>query len=230
MSADAEIPDELLIGDCLAPRELFPAGTFAAICYAVVDLGTQTVKAFKGNESYKARKVAICWEFPKLRIQVEDEQGNVKDLPRSRRQFFTFSLSEKSNLRKTLEAWRGEGFTTEEMKKINIFSLVGASAFIQIIHEKKEDGAVNDKMNSIMPLPEEMADALKEMENPPLKYAYNKAAKRWPPFPDNMPEYMRNTVFSSTEWEEQNRREGGAPAATGGAGVPAPQTANKKPF
>lgn len=230
MSADVEIPDELLIGDCLAPRELFPAGTFAAICYAVVDLGTQTVKAFKGNESYKARKVAICWEFPKLRIQVEDEQGNTKDLPRSRRQFFTFSLSEKSNLRNTLESWRGEGFTTEEMKKFNIFALVGITAFIQIIHQKNEDGNVNDKMNSILPLPEEMEQVLSGMENPPLKYAYNRAAKRWPQFPENMPEYMRNMIFSSSEWEEQKRREGGDQTTTGGADVPAQQTTKKKPF
>lgn len=220
---NVQVPDEMLIEDCLPPRELFPAGQYAAICYAVVALGTQKVQKFQSNETYLTQKLCICWEFPKLRIEIEDQQGNLRNLPRSRRQFYSFSLSEKSNLRKMLESWRGEGFTTDEMKKFNIFSIIGVPAFIQIIHEKREDGSANDKMNNIMPLPEEMQAALGEMENPPLKFAYNKAAGVWPLFPENMPEYMRNAVYDSQEWIAQKKKEEAGGTVIEGAEVPAQQ-------
>lgn len=192
---------EMILGNYVTHSDPFPKGTHVAICYAVVDLGTHEEKGFTG-EKRLVRKCAIIWEFPKLRIDLEDEYGNKENLPRARRQFYTLSLSPKSNLRKHLTSWRGEAFTDDEIKSFDVFNLVGMPAYIQIIHEKRDDGSLRDKLDAIMPLPEEFD--VPELENPTLAYAFDTKNNCWPEFPDNMPEWIRNQIHASVEWIKIN--------------------------
>lgn len=195
---------EMILGNYIRHPDPFPKGAHIAICYAVVGLGTHEEKGFNG-ELRLVQKCAIIWEFPKLRIEIEDKQGKVKNLPRARRQFYTLSLSDKSNLRKHLTSWRGEEFTNDEIRNFNIFDVVGMPAYMQIVHQKREDGSVRDKLDSIMPLPEEFE--VPELENPELAYAYDTKNKCWPEFPDNMPEWIRNQIHASLEWQQQKENE-----------------------
>ena len=74
-----------------------PAGTHVAICYRVIDLGTQ--ESVYNGEKKSARKVLISWELP------NEEKADGKPFVISAT--YTWSMHEKSTLRKTLEAWRG---------------------------------------------------------------------------------------------------------------------------
>ena len=82
------------------------AGLYNAVCYAVVDLGVHYNKTF-GKEN---QQIMILFELPDEKIEV-----NGKWESRTVSGTYTCSLSDKSNLRKVLEGWRGRAFTPEEL-------------------------------------------------------------------------------------------------------------------
>src|SRR6478735_3792609 len=80
-----------------------PAGTFPAICYRILDLGTQH-GSYKGKPRV-AHKILISWE-------IKDDEAVMEDgRPMSIHQNYTWSMNEKAALRKDLESWRGKRFT-----------------------------------------------------------------------------------------------------------------------
>jgi len=108
-----------------------PAGMHHAVCYSVVDIGTQPqVGTFPAR-----RQIVITWEIPAETIEM-GKDGKKVMLPRAVSSRFTLSLASKGNLRPMLESWRGRAFTPEELAGFDLKSLVGANCLINIIHEK----------------------------------------------------------------------------------------------
>jgi hypothetical protein len=66
---------------------------------------------------------------------------------------YTLSLSEKSNLRPILQAWRGRAFTPDELKKFDVTTVLGAPCMITVTHEPKKDGGVYANVASVAKLP-----------------------------------------------------------------------------
>jgi hypothetical protein len=99
-----------------------PEGLHIARCYALIDMGVQINKTY-GNSS---PKVLISWEL------MDAFMENSK--PFIQMQRYTASLSEKSNLRALLEAWRGRGFTAEELKGFKLKNILGATCYITTKH------------------------------------------------------------------------------------------------
>ncbi len=118
-------------------------GVHVAICYSVIDLGMQYSEMF-GKSS---RKILITFEVPDETIVIDG-----KDLPRAISKEYTLSLSEKSNLRKDLQAWRGRVFTETELEGFDLVKLIGIGCQIQIIHTQK-NGGIYSNIASIMGLP-----------------------------------------------------------------------------
>jgi len=106
-----------------------PAGTHAAVCCDVVDLGLLEVTF--GGKTKKQHKVNIVWQIEELR---DDGQ------PFTVRKRYTLSLHEKSAMRKDLESWRGRPFTEEELDKFDLEKLIGIGCFINVIHKPRPDG------------------------------------------------------------------------------------------
>lgn len=106
-------------GDFMPP----PEGLHIARCYAVIDLGMQMNKAY-GNSS---SKVLIGWEL----MDTPMPDGK----PFIQMQRYTTSLSEKSNLRALLEAWRGKGFTPEELQGFHLKSILGTACYLTTKHK-----------------------------------------------------------------------------------------------
>ena len=102
------------------------AGTYNAVCYRVIDIGTQE-QNYQGTISMKPQ-VIIAWEL--------DE--NMKDgRPFVVSQFYTASLNEKAKLRQHMATWRGRDFTEAELAGFNPFNLIGAPCMLSIsINEK----------------------------------------------------------------------------------------------
>lgn len=124
--------------------ELAPADQHAAVCYRVIDLGTQQSE-WQGTVKHK-RLITISWE---LDAKMSDER------PFTIHKRYTLSLSEKSALRPDLEAWRGRPFTIEEEEGFDVAKLIGAPCLLQVIHAVK-GGKTYANVSSIMKLPKAM--------------------------------------------------------------------------
>ena len=110
-----------------------PAGTFAAICYRFIDLGTQT--STFNNETKRARKVMLSWELTDPDERMEDGR------PWTISQRYTWSMHEKATLRKTLESWRGKTFEDGDFGPggFDVRKLLGAPCMLTLIHADKGD-------------------------------------------------------------------------------------------
>lgn len=112
-----------------------PEGVHLMVCSRVIDLGTQS-----GSQMYPTprRKVAISWELPDERTEIE---GRL--LPVMHTERYTWSFHENANLRNMLENWRGKTFTDEDFagppNGFHIGKLIGAPMRGQIIHQAKGD-------------------------------------------------------------------------------------------
>lgn len=120
------------------------AGTYAAVCVGVVDLGEQYNEKFK---SYNQR-VLFIFEVPSKTIIVDDEEK-----PRWLSKEVSPSLNEKSTLFQILTSWRGTKLTQEECKEFDLSKMLGVGCMIQVIVEEKDSGSFN-KLTSVIGLPE----------------------------------------------------------------------------
>jgi hypothetical protein len=111
-----------------------PEGSHMAVCYRVIDLGTQRWE-YQG-EPQIGRKVLLAWE---LHGEAEDGTPLTTDdgQPLSVSKKYTLSLGRKANLRADLESWRGKAFTEQELDGFDISTLLGAPCMVTIKHDKK---------------------------------------------------------------------------------------------
>ena len=121
-----------------------PAGTHAAVCCDVVDLGI--LKVSFGGKDKMQHKVRVVW-------QIAEDRPDGKPFQASKR--YTLSLHEKSSLRKDLESWRGRKFSDSELEGFDLEALLGIHCLLNIIEEKK-DGQSYSNVTSIMRLPKGM--------------------------------------------------------------------------
>lgn len=133
--------------------EMIPEGVHFAVCKAVIDLGKQYSETFNKSQN----KVMIIWEIPEL--TGTDKDGN--EFARSISKEYTASLSERGNLVKDLNAWRGKAFTSDELKGFDLRNIVGLGCQIQIIHVIKNDKP-RQNISGIIALPKGMSVEAKE--------------------------------------------------------------------
>lgn len=126
-----------------------PAGVFTAICYRFIDLGTQPTQ-FQGQTRLQ-RKVMLSWEITDPEERMEDGK------PYAISQRFTWSMHEKSTLRKTLESWRGKPFEEQDFGEggFDTRNLIGAPCMLSIVHVDK-DSKTYANISGVMKLPKQM--------------------------------------------------------------------------
>jgi hypothetical protein len=122
--------------------ELVPADIHLATCYRVIDLGTQQIE-WQGQVK-RQPKIMLSWELPDALMS----DGK----PFSIHQRYTYSSSEKSNLRKDLESWRGVAFKDEDLGKFDISVLIGKSCLMGVVQETS-NGKTYANISSIIRLP-----------------------------------------------------------------------------
>lgn len=129
--------------------ELAPAGTHMAVCYRVIDLGTQQT-TFNG-QAKTAHKILISWELP------DEKMEDGRPFTVSNR--YTWSMSEKATLRKHLESWRGVPFQERDFgpQGFNIKNILGKACLLTITHTESGDrqyaniAAVSKLMRGMQP-------------------------------------------------------------------------------
>lgn len=178
---------------------ILPEGSYAAVCYMLVDLGLQYNERY-GNSS---RKVIIGWEIADEYIEVDGEQK-----PRVFSARYTASLNEKAILRRDLAAWRGREFTEAELSEFNLCNIVGAPCLIQIIHKEASNGKIYANLASIMKLPKGMPAPKKTLE--PIVYDIDESPVS---DVDKLPEWIAKTVKASESYQQRLREDSGGAAS-----------------
>ncbi len=121
-----------------------PAGTWAAVCVDVEDLGMLEVTF--GGKNKTQHKIRIVW-------QISEVKSDNKPYTASKR--YTLSLHEKSTLRKDLESWRGRKFTPVESEGFDVETVLSVPCMLNIIHEEKQ-GETYANVTAVMKLPKGM--------------------------------------------------------------------------
>jgi hypothetical protein len=139
-----------------------PAGTHAAVCVDVIDLGMIEV-TYQGKTQRK-HKIVIAW-------QIDEDRDDGKPFLVRRR--YTCSLHEKATLRRDLESWRGRAFSDQELQAFDIENLLSVGCLINVIHESR-NGSTYANVASVMRLPEGMTaptprDYTRVIDRPPAQ-------------------------------------------------------------
>lgn len=121
-------------------------GVYTALSSMLIDLGFQKSML----DTNIRRKFMMVWNIVGEFIEVNNEQ-----LPRVMSKEYTLSLNEKSNLRKDLQAWRGQAFTEEELQGFDLLTVMNKPCQLQIINEEK-NGKTYNNISSIMAMPKGM--------------------------------------------------------------------------
>ena len=177
-------------------RELIPAKSYQAICYAVYDLGTHE-NEYQGKVSDR-REVVLIFEIPKLRIEYLKD-GEPAEGPRVISKQYTFSMNEKANLRHDIDTWFG---SLSELQAIDFDfeSLPGKNALLTIIHREKKNGDKYSAIGSISGL----MDGMEELtaENPLSFFAFQApyVDDVGIHFPKEMPDWIQDKIKKSNEY------------------------------
>jgi hypothetical protein len=143
-----------------------PPGAHFAICNMVVDCGLQ-----EGFQKKPQHKVYLRWEVPDERVSYEKD-GQAIEGPCSIGRFYTLSLSDKANLRKDLENWRGKTFTGDELKGFDLESILGKCCQIMVTHET-DNGKTYANITGVMGVSRDQMPRAKgaKAENPLLSFS-----------------------------------------------------------
>lgn len=102
--------------------EQVPAGTYAAVMVALIDLGTHQ-KTYSGQAPVMRREVFLVWDIPEEKLVI----GHA----------YTLSLSAKSGLRALIKQWRGVDLAADE--QFDIRKLIGQPCILSVSQKKSGD-------------------------------------------------------------------------------------------
>lgn len=169
-----------------------PGGSFPAICYRVIDLGTQE-SSYKGKTK-EQRKVMISFEIKDSDCVMDDGR------PMTIHQRYTWSMFEKALLRKHLEGWRGKAFADadfDEETGFQIKDVIGKPCLIAVVQETK-DGRTYSNIGGIAKLPKGMSAG--QLANPTV-FLSLELNEFDPAVYDGLPDRIKETIADSPEYQ-----------------------------
>jgi hypothetical protein len=157
------------------------AGSYAATCFKIIDLGTQAGE-YQGKPIHR-RQMVVGWE-------IDEKMTDGRPFIMTR--FYTSSLNEKANLRKDLDAWRGVPFTEVELGGFDPKCMMGKSCLLSLTRNEK--GKV--RVSSVSKLPKGMnAPALAE---PTVYFSLDEYDQK---VFDGLSEWFKKTIVQSPEYQ-----------------------------
>lgn len=172
-----------------------PTGMHLARCYRIIDLGTQKSE-YMGKER-QLHKMMLQFE-----VHGEDLEGNPTTTPKGDpmtvSKNYTVTLSEKSNLRKDLQTWRGRDFTPDELRGFELKNVLGQWAMISVV-ETENNGNVYTNIANINPVPATIKkNGLPEGKNELKIFSIDEPDMAlFETFSDN----LKNKIRLSPEWD-----------------------------
>lgn len=188
-----------------------PPGNHLGRCYRIVDLGTQ--KSEYQGEVKLRREVLINWE-----LHGKDDDGNPlvteDERPLSISRTYTLSWSENSNLRKSLQSWRGKPWTDKEVMRFDLKNILGQWAMITVVHREAKNGKTYANVDNLAPVPSIIKQhGLPQGFNEPTMFKL--AEPDWALY-DTLGKRLQETIALSPEYAAAKR--GPAPTTSSGSG------------
>ena len=177
-------------------RPLVEAGSHPAICYQVIDLGTQ--KSTYQGETKELKKLRISFEICDQNDdfeQVENGKVTIIKKPLVCSAEFTASIGPKASLRKFIEGWLGLALNSKQLTSFKVADFLGKSALLNVVHKTSQiSGRVYAAIGSASKLPKGMA--VPERVNNLVSYEIEQ--KQGGEFP-NLPKWLQEKISMASE-------------------------------
>jgi hypothetical protein len=178
-------------------RKLPEAGATVGVLYSIVDMGH--LETNFDNKKKWTPKVRFTFELPDQTDEYEVvENGKTtkvqKPMVVSIEQ--TRSLGEKASLRKLLEQWRGQTFTSKELQAFSLKNLLGKPAMLTLIHKTSQQGRQYCAIAGASKLPKGMKAPASTI-NDTIYYEIEEGEGGQ--FPD-MPDWLQEKIRASKEF------------------------------
>jgi hypothetical protein len=178
-------------------RKLPEAGATVGVLYSIVDMGH--LETNFDNKKKWTPKVRFTFELPDQTDEYEVvENGKTtkvqKPMVVSIEQ--TRSLGEKASLRKLLEQWRGQTFTSKELQAFSLKNLLGKPAMLTLIHKTSQQGRQYCAIAGASKLPKGMKAPASTI-NDTVYYEIEEGEGGQ--FPD-MPDWLQEKIRASKEF------------------------------
>jgi len=178
-------------------RKLPEAGATVGVLFSIVDMGH--LETNWDNKKKWTPKVRFTFELPDQTDEYEVvENGKTtkvqKPMVVSIEQ--TRSLGEKASLRKLLEQWRGQTFTSKELQAFSLKNLLGKPAMLTLIHKTSQQGRQYCAIAGASKLPKGMKAPASTI-NDTIYYEIEEGEGGQ--FPD-MPDWLQEKIRASKEF------------------------------
>lgn len=169
-----------------------PAGNHVARCVRVIDLGVQRDDSPQFGVKIQ-HKLMLTWELPTETHVFKEENGPE---PFHVSTEYTVFLSEKSNLRKDLESWRGRPFTPDELDAFDVGKLLGAPCLLNVVHKIAKNGNTYGNVKGITPMPKGMQcpSAITPLVKYEVEMGRNETFQA-------LPEWIQNKIAKCEDWK-----------------------------
>ena len=174
-------------------------GINVGVIYGIVDLGSH-MKSFEGSAPTLKRMIRIYFEHPQLKqlFYVDDTERKSSTSNKE----VTFSINDKSFLKKLIEAAEGKTMSAQECVKYNILNLIGKKIGVNIKHQpKKSDPTVfYEKVEGVMSVNGLAIPQPFEPENKQMFFYIDKGKKNF--MTENfaaLPNWIKNQILESKE-------------------------------
>ena len=178
-------------------RKLPEAGASVGVLFSIVDMGH--LETNWDNQKKWTPKVRLTFELPDQTDEFEVEE-NGKRTKISKPMIVsieqTRSLGEKASLRKLLEQWRGQTFTSAELKAFSLKNLLGKPAMLTLIHRTSQQGRPYCAIAGASKLPKSMKAPAKSFND---EVYYEIEQGEGGQFAD-MPEWLQDKIRASKEF------------------------------
>lgn len=168
-------------------------GTHLAVCRAVVALGIQPGR---GKFPTPRPEVYLGFEVPGERV-TWTKDGKEMEGPKAIGKSYTLSMSEKANLRKHVQAWRGKAFSDAEAEVFDITKLAGQACLLTVIHSEDGKYANIASISGVprgMPSPKLEGSCVVYTEDEPRQF-------------DELPKWLKEKIESQLQPEKAPTRE-----------------------
>lgn len=132
-----------------------PVGQFVAQCVDVINLG-EKVEDYAGQPKKLSHKCALVFRTGEQNPETHD----LIDIAGE----YTVSMSEKANLRRMLETWRGKAYQEDELDDVPLDKLEGQWAMIQVDQKTSSNNRRYARIISVTKVPKQMLAHLPAFE------------------------------------------------------------------
>jgi len=177
-------------------RQLPEAGATTGVCFSIVDKGTQKTN-WDGEEKWTP-KVRLSFELPEQTIEgevIENGKTTKVTKPMIVSMELTRSLGERATLRKHLETWRGQAFTSKELAAFNMKNLLGKAAMLTLVNKTSQAGREYCSIQGLAKLPKSVK-APTTTENKQVFYEIEEGTGG--AFSE-LPEWLQKSILESKE-------------------------------